>query len=219
MIDIIIRSKNEYGNLKKLLPILKSQSVDNTIMIVDSNSSDRTNELVERYNLSITQCVPFSYGKGINQGMDNSDSDYVAILSAHCFPTNDKYLENMVNNFESDVAGIYAKQIPHIYTNPIEYRCFIHTYGNERVVQTRCALFNNGASMISRKIWDRIPFDEMIPALEDIHWAKQCIDKGYKIIYEPKSVVSHLHDESYSETIKRYETECIALKQMEYLKW
>jgi glycosyltransferase involved in cell wall biosynthesis len=187
--------------------------------LVDSESTDRTNELVDEYKLDTTQCIPFTYGKALNQGMEKTNSEYVAILSPHCFPTNKDYLKNMWDNFSSVVAGVYARQIPHKYTNPIEYRNFIHTYGNEKIIQRECPLFNNGASMISRKIWEKIPFDENLPALEDIYWAKQCIDNKYCIVYEPKSIVEHLHDDSYADAIRRYERECLALKQMEFLKW
>lgn len=222
MISVIIRSKNEAHNLKILLDKLSDQSVETEIIIVDSESEDETESVCEEFGCNIIQASkPFSYGKALNEGIKKATCKYVSIMSAHCFPIDDFFLYHMRKNFDlyKDVAGVYAKQIPHKNTNALEYRNFIHIYGNDKIEQWRTPLFNNGANMIDREVWEQIKFDEKVIAQEDMLWARDTQAKGYCIIYEPDAIVEHLHDEGIIHTLNRYDKEYRALRDMEYLKW
>jgi len=221
MISIVIRTKNEADNLECCIKQLMKQTMKNEIIIVDSHSTDNTPDIVERYNCILVQCDdPFSYGRALNMGLGRTSSRYVCILSSHCFPKGKQFLYNMWQNFkDKTVAGVYARQIPHRFTNPVEYRNFLHIYGNERIIQCCSPLFNNGASMIDKKVWRDIRFDETVVAQEDMLWAKQVIDNGYKIVYEPGSIVEHLHNENLLQTVSRYEIETRALQKMRFIEW
>jgi len=221
MISIVIRTKNDGKNLKKCIGTLEKQTEKNEIIIVDSHSSDNTLDICKKHNCTVIQCTePFSYGKSLNEGIMETKGDFVCILSNHCFPTDKNFLFNMWSDFKDpQVAGVYARQIPHQLTNPVEYRNFLHIYGNEKIIQTKSPLFNNAASMIRKSIWKQITFNEEAVAQEDVIWAKAVIDMGYKIVYEPSSVVEHLHNEDIVHTISRYEKETRALKKVGYIKW
>jgi len=221
MIGVVIRVKNEGDSLKKCITMLRSQNIPTEIIVVDSNSSDNTMDVCNQYKCNVVQCCePFSFGKALNLGIEQSKMDFVCLLSAHCFPVGNHFLFNMWSNFNDErVAGVYARQIPHQLTNPVEYRNFLHIYGFERIVQVKNPQFNNGASMIRKSVWNRIRFDDKVIAQEDILWAKHVIDKGYRIVYEPSSVVEHLHNEDVVHTISRYEKETRALKGMGYIEW
>lgn len=221
MISVIIRVKEEAHHIKILLPILRNQSVDCEIIVVDSHSKDNLTELTNKYECKVIQATePFSYGGSLNEGIEASKGTYICILSAHCFPTDTRYLENMVSNFkDSTVAGVYSRQIPHNKTNELEYRNFIYTYGNERRVQTTNYKFNNGASMIRKSVWEEIPFDEVVVTLEDLVWAKKVLDSGMKIVYDPVCIVEHLHDEDIDSTVKRHVREYKSMIDIGVIGW
>jgi len=221
MISVVIRVKNEGKNLKRCIEILKSQTVPNEIVIVDSNSTDDTLDICDGNGVKVVQCTePFTYGKALNQGINSSTGNFVCILSAHCFPVSKDFLFNMFKNFsDKKVGAVYARQIPHPLTNPVEYRNFLHIYGNERIVQRVNPLFNNGASMINKRVWEQVRFDEDVIAQEDMLWAKMILDKGFHIVYDPSSVVEHLHNEDIIHTVSRYERESRALQGMGCGEW
>lgn len=221
MISVVIRTWDEGRNLDRCLRLLKAQHMPNEVVVVDSNSSDNTGSICEQFGCKVVQCTePFSFGKALNLGIKNSSFDIVCILSAHCFPMGRDFLCRLYKNFtDKRVAGVYARQVPHRLTNPVEYRNFLHIYGNERIVQTSSPQFNNGASMIRKSVWEKIRFDEGVIAQEDVLWAKQVLGKGYVIVYEPGGIVEHLHNEDIVHTVSRYEKETRALIGMGYVKW
>jgi CMP-N-acetylneuraminic acid synthetase len=47
--------------------------------------------------------------------------------------------------------------------------------------------------MIRRDIWQETPFNETVTNIEDRVWAKEVLEKGSKIIYEPEASVYHYH--------------------------
>lgn len=221
VVSVVIRTRNESDNLSICLEKLSKQSIDAEIIIVDSHSTDATLEISKGYGCEIVQCKDFTFGKALNDGIKASSGKYIAILSGHCFPTHNQFLSilkgNLTEQSVTDVAGVYARQIPHKKTNPLEYRNFIYTYRKEPILQSYCPFFNNAASMIRKDIWEKIKFNESIKAQEDILWAKDVQKLGYYIAYEPKAVVEHLHNEDTFDTIKRYKKEYESLRKMELI--
>lgn len=217
-ISVVIRTRNESDKLAVCLEKLSKQTIKPEIIIVDTYSMDGTIEVSKGYGCNIVQCENFTFGKALNDGIEASTGKYIAILSGHCFPTQDTFLATLKRNLDiSPVAGVYARQIPHPKTNPLEYRNFIYTYRSEPMIQKECPFFNNAASMIRRDIWDRIKFHEEIKAQEDILWARHVQKLGYYIAYEPEAVVEHLHNEDSYETVTRYKKEYDVLKEMDLL--
>jgi len=215
MISIIIRTRNEAENLEKCLSRLDKQDTDHEVIIVDSHSEDETREVAGNHGAKVVQSIPFTYGKALNDGIKTSKGEFICMLSGHCFPTKNDFLRKLRENLYLDkIAGVYARQIPHKKTNPLEYRDFIYIYRLEPIIQKKCPYFNNAASMIKRKIWEEVKFDEKVQAEEDVIWAAEVQKKGYSIAYEPEAVVEHLHNEDTFETVKRYINEYEVLKDV-----
>jgi hypothetical protein len=62
--------------------------------------------------------------------------------------------------------------------------------------------FDNVSSMIRRSAWEQVNFPRRRFA-EDIGWAKQVLDRGWKIVYEPESMVIHSHNQPLLYEFKR----------------
>jgi rhamnosyltransferase len=62
--------------------------------------------------------------------------------------------------------------------------------------------FDNVSSCIRRNVWEEHPFPESSFG-EDVAWASQVIQRGYRIIYEPSSMVIHSHNNSVWYEFKR----------------
>jgi len=215
LISVVIRTRNESKNLEKCIKILRKQTINPEIIIMDTYSNDGIEPVIEKYGCKHIQINPFTFGKALNEGIQHSRGEYICILSAHCFPTENNFLEVLESNFKDrNIAGVYARQIPHEKTNSLEYRNFIYIYRMERIIQHHCYYFNNGASMIRKDIWDKVKFDENVKAQEDMIWARDVQKMEYTIAYDPTACVIHLHEEDIQETIGRYIKEYEVIKEI-----
>lgn len=206
-VSIIIRTKNEEKWISHCLKSLLNQDHKNIeIIIVDNNSDDNTLKVAERYPvdkfLSINEFFP---GRALNLGIKESAGDFVVCLSAHCIPKNNNWISSLLENFfkENDLAGVYGRQLPLPYTDPIDKRDLLITFGLDRKVQIKDYFFHNANSMIKKDVWLKYPFDENATNIEDRIWGKKVIEAGYKIVYEPAAEVFHHHGLHQSNNAER----------------
>jgi len=195
MISIIIRTRNEEKWITPCLSSVFSQErKDIEVVIVDNNSTDKTVEKAKAFDVKLITIDKFLPGKAINMGIRASKGEYITCLSAHCIPVNEKWLSNLLKNFDDpDVAGVYGRQEPMSYSSDFDKRDLLITFGLDRRVQIKDSFFHNANSMIRRDAWEKIHFDEHVTNLEDRVWAHMVLKEGYKIVYEPEASVYHYH--------------------------
>lgn len=205
-VSVIIRTYNEERWIGTCLQRVFSQDFDGDIevIIVDSYSTDKTIEIAKQYDTKIVY-LPYSPGRSINYGIENSDGEYIIILSAHAIPVDNKWMHNLIKNLDDpNVAGVYGKHIPHPDCNPLEVRTMLRIFGPYREIHTEGCFFHNANSAIRRSLWKEIPFREEMEASEDQAWAKEVQGRGYVIIYDPSAAVMHSHNETLKQTYKRH---------------
>ncbi len=195
-VSIIIRTKNEEEWIGHCLHSIFKQEFQNfEIILVDNNSTDNTLNIASRYRIEKKLIInEFFPGRAINLGVENSTGEFIVCISAHCIPKDKNWLSNLIENFDDNkVAGVYGRQLPLSFTDPIDKRDLINTFGLDKKVQIKDYFFHNANSMIRRDVWEKIPFDENVTNIEDRVWAKSVIRNGYKLIYEPDAGVYHYH--------------------------
>lgn len=196
MVSIIIRTKNEERWITQCLRGVFGQRYKNfEVILVDNASIDKTIEKARQSGVTkILNCEEFLPGKAINIGVNESKGQYIVCLSGHCIPVDDRWLEHLIGNFSDDgVAGVYGRQEPMEFTSDSDKRDLALVFGLDRKVQMKDSFFHNANSMIRRDVWEKIPFDHKVTNIEDRVWAKEVLEKGYKIIYEPRASVYHYH--------------------------
>ncbi len=207
MISVVIRTKDEKDWLERVLKAIKFQTIkDVEIIIVDNNSQDGTEIVVKKYGATFIPYTyrTFNYSKALNLGIDRAKGEFIAILSGHAIPVNDRWLENFASNFtHKKVAACYGRQEPLPDSNIFDKRDLWTTFGVEKKVQTKDYFFHNANSMIRKSIWKKNRFDESIHGVEDRDWARKVLKKGYIIIYEPLASVYHYHGIHQTQDEKR----------------
>ena len=197
MISIVVRTKNEERWISQCIKNIRNQTIqDIEIILVDNKSTDGTvkRALREDPSIILVEIDEFLPGKAINDGIRASSGDLIAIISAHCIPVDEYWLENLVNSIgEPHIAGVYGRQVPMSFTNSTDKRDLLVTFGLDRREQKKDCFFHNASSLIKRSLWEEYPFDELVTNIEDRVWGKQVIAAGYSLIYEPESTVLHYH--------------------------
>jgi len=196
-ISIIIRTKNEEDWISHCLEMIFKQDVqDFEVILVDNNSSDNTVHIAKRYPLTkIINIKDFLPGLALNMGIRESKGEYIVCLSAHCIPKSNDWLSKLLANFTGDInlAGVYGRQLPVSFTDDIDKRDLLITFGRDRRTQVKDYFFHNANSILRRDVWDKYPFDEKATNIEDRIWGKKVTENGYKIIYDPEPAVYHHH--------------------------
>ncbi|MBI5211976.1 MAG: glycosyltransferase [Nitrospirae bacterium] len=207
MISVIVRTKNEEKWIDRCIKGILMQNIkDVEIIVVDNASTDRTLEIVGNYNCKVVSISDkeFTFGRSLNVGINEAEGKYIAIISGHCIPANDRWLYRLWRNFhDENVAGVYGKQEPLRDSSSLDKRDLLTVFGFERRVQEKDYFFHNANSMIRKGLWTIIPFDEELSGVEDRDWAKKVIEMGYKIVYDPYASVYHHHGLHHSSDVKR----------------
>lgn len=232
-ISIIIRTKNEEKSIERCLSDVFNQKSDYNfeVIVIDSGSKDKTLEIVEKFPVEVIKIKPeeFNYGKTCNLGAEKAKGKYVVYLSAHAYPFDEHWVENLARNLDLDLSmtGAYSRQIPHPESDPMEVRRIQEAYSHIREVWTnksltekefldhpaRFVIFSNVSSCIRKDIWKKIPFEHLTYA-EDQDWAKKVLEDGFKIVYEPQSVVYHSHNDSFTQLFRRFYYSSMAQRQI-----
>ncbi len=195
LVSIIIRTKNESKWIAACLQAVYSQTYKNIeVIIVDNESIDATLNIVSEFPAKLVHIENFKPGLAINKGIRASLGDYIVCLSGHCVPTNDSWLETLINDLSNpSVGGIYGRQEPLSYSSDQDKRDLLTVFGLDRIVQIKNSFFHNANSAFRREVWEQFPFDEDVSNVEDRIWGAKLISQGYQLIYEPEASVFHWH--------------------------
>lgn len=88
----------------------------------------------------------------------------------------------------------------------------MHWYPQETHLNQQHPFCNNANAAIRRSLWEKQPYNESLPALEDLAWAKWAHEEGYKIAYVAEAEIIHVHHETAKGIFNRYKREGMAFK-------
>jgi glycosyltransferase involved in cell wall biosynthesis len=194
-VSIVIRAKNEARWIWKTLNSINSQSVTpEEIVLIDNLSQDSTISLAQDFGATkILTLKNYSPGRALNLGMQQTKSEVVVFLSAHCVPCDEFWLENLISPFVSysKIGASYGRQLPLPFSADIDKSDLYAVFRNESKIQNSDGFMNNANSAILRKVWRQINFDETVTNVEDRLWGQTVISKGFKIAYDADAKVFH----------------------------
>lgn len=218
-VSVVIRTFNEQKHLPALLDVVRRQeSVSAEIIVVDSGSYDHTCEIAEAGadRLVHVDSNDFTFGYSLNVGLSHASARLVAIVSAHTLPVNGLWLGALVEPLrDAQTAMVYGRQLGADASKFSETQDFLRTFGEERQALSPPRFFANNANAAVRKdLWEQHSFDERLPGLEDIEWARHWMTQGYRVVYEPAAAIYHIHEETWPQVKRRYYREAVAARYL-----
>jgi len=239
-VSIIILAKNEEEYIGATLDMVFRQDIDKKyeVVIIDSGSRDSTIEIARKYPVKILE-IPareFGHGRTRNLGAKIAGGETVVFLNADATPMNKDWLRSLVINFENNekIAGIYSYTYPRCNCNPLDARAILadrylfDTNTKVRYIESfseynqmdaeekrKIISFHTISCAINRDILIKNTFAD-IPFGEDLEWSKRMLEAGFRIMYEPRSIVVHSHNihSSFAITIKRYFDDAILSQRL-----
>ncbi len=216
--SIVIRAYNEEKHIERLLTGIRQQTrKDIEIILVDSGSTDSTLEIASRYPVRVVHIPPeeFTFGYSLNQGITQARGELIVIVSAHVYPVYPDWLERLLAPFaDAKIALAYGKQRGNTTTKFSEHQIFARWYPDQSQPRQPYPFCNNANAAIRRSLWEKYPYDETLPGLEDLHWADRVMEAGYAIAYVTEAEIIHAHDETPRGVYNRYRREAMAFKRI-----
>jgi glycosyltransferase involved in cell wall biosynthesis len=216
--SIIVRCLNEAEHLPALFDGLKKQSFrDFEVIVVDSGSTDGTLELLAGEDVTLLHIAKdeFSFGRSLNLGCGAARGEFLVFISAHCHPVDEHWLANLLDGFEDpQVAAVYGKQRGVESSHFSERQIFKRWFPEQSMARQEEPFSNNANCAIRRSLWEQFSYDEDLPGLEDTAWASKVMRHGWWISYRADAGVLHVHNESPTQTMRRYQREAITFQRI-----
>lgn len=216
--SLVIRCYNEREHIGKLLYGVFEQTVEDIeVILVDSGSTDGTLEVANQFPIDeVVYIEPeeFSFGRALNYGCEAATGEFCVFASAHVYPKRRDWLENLLSKFDDDIALVYGKQRGDEETKYSEKQIFRKWFPDRDIDTQESPFCNNANAAIRRQLWEEYPYDEELPGLEDLDWAKRVMEDGWNIAYAADATIIHVHDETPREVYNRYRREAMAHEQI-----
>jgi glycosyltransferase involved in cell wall biosynthesis len=220
-VSIIYRSLNEEKWLGESLAACARQQLAEgrkvELVLVDSGSTDRTIEIAERGGCRVVHIkkADFTFGRSLNYGCDAATGDILVFISAHCIPAHGRWLENLIAPLVAGAAEYsYGRQVGHAVSRFSEHQVFDHFYGDRDKVPQKELFVNNANAALLRSAWAKYRFDETATGLEDMVFGKALTREDGRIGYVADAAVVHIHEETLSQTRRRYYREALTLREI-----
>ena len=228
MISVVIPVKDGGEALRRCLEAIGSQEVADEVelVVVDSGSTDGTQDLVRSFGGRVHEIPPgsFNHGETRNVGARLASGEITVFTVQDALPVDDRWLEELTRPLrrESSLAGTYARHIPYDSAPPHQRFYIEHRYGPAPRMQrastteeltAATVLFSNVSSAIRRSLLEEFPFASDIVVGEDLEWCGRVLLAGYEVAYVPEAVVRHSHDYTLADALKRYFDQGVAAER------
>lgn len=221
-ISIVFRALNEERWFDAALEACASQDLSDTgltseVVLVDSGSTDRTLDIAERHGCRIVNIKKheFTFGRSLNWGCEAAKGRYLVFISAHCIPTHDRWLANLIEPLvEGEADYVYGRQVGHDVSRFSERQIFAKYFPDYDKRPQQDFFINNANSAITRNAWNKHRFCEKATGLEDMVLGKAIRGDGGTLAYIANAPVTHIHEETFSQTRRRYYREALTLREI-----
>jgi rhamnosyltransferase len=221
-ISVVIPVKNGAATLVKCLDAIKKQTIADQleIVVLDSMSTDNSREIAKSFGAKIFD-IPngtFNHGLTRNLGTQHTNGELVYFTVQDAYLAEENQLEKMAAHFsDTELQAVVGMQaVPnHSDKNPAKwfkrmtqpvtsYQHFPNgTFSRLSLKKQLSAIdrWDDVNAMYRRSALTAIPFIETSFA-EDKIWARDALQAGYKIAFNPSLVVYHYHHYNFAYAFK-----------------
>lgn len=194
--SIVITIKNEEKSIARTLDSLLQQYCPCEIIIVDSESDDGTqsiiNEYIKKFNHIRLYVKKTSRGGGRNYGVSKAKGDIICFTDGGC-EAHPRWLQMLLSPFKDDADIVAGKTIDRGTITEIN-RVELKINGYD-ITWPSCNL------AYRKQIFEKIGgFDEQFITAEDVDLNLMAVTAGAKLVYSEKAIIYR----DSAQTIKEY---------------
>lgn len=191
--SLIIRAKDEADGIARTLAAVRDQTVkDVELIVVDSGSLDDTTGIAHANGALVIE-IParsFTFGGSLNRGCQAASGEILVALSAHARPTDDRWLERLLEPFDDPrvacAAGTDRGPDGQMLTTRI-------LQDAEMAARHPNWGYSSAAGAFRADLWRKRAFRADMPGTEDKEWAWHWLERGYLVAIDSAFDVAHDH--------------------------
>ena len=224
-------------NLPKVLNSLRNYTEGKTeIIVVDDGSTDESLKILEDFknkfsSLSIYQNEKnLGFSSTVNKGVSFAKGEIILLLNSDVYPEAN-FLKPLLANFKDEKVFAVGCLDKSMEGDKIILRgrglgewkrgFLVHRRGE--VDKKNTLWVSGGSSAFKKSVWDKLNgFNEIYDPFywEDIDLSYRALKSGFKIIFEPKSIVVHEHEKgSINSSINKSKVKTIAYRNQFIFVW
>ena len=216
-VSVLMPVKDAGAELRKLIPSVLSQAYDGRVEVVavDSGSVDDTVDVLLEHRATVLEIEPaaFNHGRTRNLAAKHARGEVLVFLNKASLPADGEWLARLVAPLWDDarVAGVTSRVAPLPTADVLVQRDVLRSPSGsrERIVRDLESVdafrrlpeperrllvnFHTVGCAIRPSALRAHPFREAVTIGEDMAWAQDVLEAGWRIVHEPTSVVLHSH--------------------------
>jgi rhamnosyltransferase len=218
-IALIIPMYNAANDIPLLMPAIMQQTLKpDSILVIDSSSSDDTVALLAAYPVRIHQ-IPkqqFDHGGTRKLATQIGDADIYIYLTQDAYPANPHAFQEIVNRLcaSENIGCAFGRQIPKAEATPLSKHLRIFNYPQENYVRhytdrdlygIKTCFNSDSFAAYKKQALDAVGnFPEHLMTAEDAYVAARMLMQGYAVAYAANACVHHSHNFSLRDEFHRY---------------
>jgi GT2 family glycosyltransferase len=212
---VVIPNWNGRDLLEKYLPSIEKAlqgNPDNEILVVENGSTDGSADFVRQHHPNVTLLAfekNLGFGGGSNAGFRAAKNDIVVLLNSD-MRVDEHFLQPLLDDFAND-PQVFAASCQIFFSDPDKLReetgltqgwwesggLRVRHHIDDAVTTPFPCFYGGGGSCAfdRRKFLEIGGFDELLAPfyLEDTDLGYLAWKRGWKVLYEPRSIVFHEH--------------------------
>ncbi len=201
--SIVIPNWNGRRLLEKNLSAVLNTGADELVISDDSSTDDSVIFIKKNFpQVKVIKHKRLGFAGNCNQGVKAARGDIVVLLNTDVVPEKD-FLRPLKKSFQDPkVFAVSLHEPQWSWAKGKWVKGFVEHEPGSKAKETHISFWASGGSAAFRKkIWDELGgFDEIYKPFywEDIDLSYRAWKRGYKIVWEPRSIVHHRHQATIS---------------------
>jgi rhamnosyltransferase len=217
MTSIIVPIRNAPEQAGALLAKLKTQTVSDEIVVVDSSTAAEGAGIGESGVVRVIRIpeAEFDHGGTRTLAAEAAKGDIIVYLSQDAVPSDDRAVEKLVEPFSDEsVAAAYGRQLPRPGASPFGAHLRLFNYPGTSSVRSmadkgrfgiKTPFLSNAFAAYRKKALVGIGgFEKRLIMGEDVCAGARLLMAGYRIAYAADAAVYHSHDYTTLQEFRRY---------------
>ena len=219
---LIIPTLNAGTQFRTLLEQIAAQSLPTRKLIVDSESTDDTVKLAEKFGVEVLTIPRKTFNHGATRQfaletlLEHAPIDVIIFLTQDVLLHDAESLKTLVKIFSADksVGLSYGRQLPHVnataeakFLRAFNYPATsqLRSFDDRKIFGLKTAFASNSFAAYRISALKAVGgFPSHVPLSEDMFVAAKMLLDGWKIFYAAEAQVYHSHNYTAAQEFRRY---------------